>query len=62
MGYRVKLRNRRIYGYDAKDGTTSYRFKNLIDGEIFKTEIRLSDEALFAMIDIRNALHKEKTK
>ncbi len=57
-GFQVRLKNRRVFGAPHPDGDdTYYKFTNLVDGKRVCTKIRLSDEALLAMMDIRQAIH-----
>lgn len=57
-GYRVKLKNKRVFGSPCDDGSTYFKFTNLIDGEGVVTKIKLSDEALGAMISIWGEIQK----
>ena len=60
-GFETKLKNRRVFGAPHPDGdSTYYKFTNLVDGKRVCTEIRLSDEALLAMLDIRQAIHDDR--
>jgi len=57
-GLGIKLKNRRVCGCRTPTGSTRFVLKNLINGEVCKTEIGLSDEALDAMVAIREALRQ----
>lgn len=48
----VKLHNRRVFGSLMGDGSTVWRFKILVDGEVHGQGIRLSQEAVSAMFAI----------
>lgn len=60
-GYEVRLKNRRVFGAATKEkDVTRFKFTILKDGKPFVTEIKLSDEALAAMVDIWEAIANEK--
>ena len=57
---RRKLKNRRVEGGLMRDGTMSWKFKRMLpDRTIFRYGIRLSREAMCAMLDIMEELESE---
>lgn len=51
-GRMIKLHNRRVRLYRLEDGSWGLSFKKLEDKEVTVTEVRLSEEALSALIDL----------
>lgn len=58
VSFRVKLHNRRVIGGLMADGSTVWRFRRLTPDRVVVSErIRISQEAMAAMIAISGRLH-----